>query len=147
MICYERIPDNVYEYIRGVKQALYSDTNVIFAYLFGGLAQGVKKPLSDIDIAVYVRDVNNLAEYTMNLFLTLSDICKTSEIDIVILNTAPESLAGRILQHKMLLIDKEPFKRHTYESVTLRKYFDFAIKEKQILYRRYKIGRYAPDFP
>ncbi|NMB65833.1 MAG: hypothetical protein GYA16_13290 [Spirochaetes bacterium] len=59
----------------------------------------------------------------------------------------PDNVYEYILQHKMLLIDKEPFKRHTYESVTLRKYFDFAIKEKQILYRRYKIGRYAPDAP
>jgi predicted nucleotidyltransferase len=144
MIHYEHIPYNVQEYIEEVKQALYRDTNIIFAYLFGGLAKGVQKPLSDIDIAVYVRDANNI-EYTMNLFLTLSDICHTSEIDIVILNTAPESFVGRIMHHKMLLVDKEPFFRHTFESLALRKYFDFAIKEKQILYRRYKIGRYAPD--
>lgn len=147
MIRYEHIPDDVYEHMHTVKQALNHDANVVFAYLFGGLARGMKKPLSDIDIAVYVRDTNNIAEYTLNLFLTLSDICNTSEIDIVILNTAPESIAGRIVQNKILLVDKEPFKRHTYESITLRKYFDFAIKEKQILYRRYKIGRYAPDAP
>ncbi len=140
MIHYEHIPEDIFTCIEEAKQALLRDTNVVFAYLFGGLAQGVKNPLSDVDIAVYVNNTHNLPGYTMNLFLTLSDILATSEIDIVILNTAPESIAGRVLQHKMLLVDKEPFRRHEYESVTLRKYFDFSIKEKQILYRRYGIG-------
>ena len=30
------------------------DENVIFAYLFGSLAGGAPKPLSDVDIAVYL---------------------------------------------------------------------------------------------
>jgi len=63
-----------------------------------------------------------------------------SELDLVILNTAPTSLAGRILQNKRILIDKEPFKRHEYESVTLREFFDFSIKEKSIFLSRYGIG-------
>ncbi len=144
MIHFERIPDDIDARIEELKQALLRDPNIVFAYLFGGLAKGVKKPLSDVDIAVFVNDMSNLAEYTMNLFLDFSNILHTSEIDIVILNVAPESIAGRILQHKKLLVDKKPLQRHLYESVTLRKYFDFAVKEKQILYRRYKIGRFIP---
>jgi hypothetical protein len=58
----------------------------------------------------------------------------------VVLNSAPVSLAGRSLQTRKLLVDKDPFLRHKYESQTLREFFDFAIKEKEILHGRYGIG-------
>ncbi|GFP20688.1 hypothetical protein HKBW3S03_02192, partial [Candidatus Hakubella thermalkaliphila] len=41
---------------------------------------------------------------------------------------------------KKLLIDKEPFRRHIYESVTLREFFDFKVKEDAFFARRYGIG-------
>jgi hypothetical protein len=72
----------------------------------------------------------SLAEVKLDLFDKLSDLFGTAEIDLVILNTAPISLAGRILQKKQLLVDKEPFRRHRYESLTLREFFDFRIKEE-----------------
>ena len=37
-----------------------------------------------------------------------------------LLNTAPVSLAGQNIQNKQLLVDKEPVRRHQYESLTLR---------------------------
>jgi len=49
-------------------------------------------------------------------------------------------LKARIIQNKKVLIDKDPNLRYSFESLTLREYFDFSIKEKDILYRRYKIG-------
>ena len=143
MIHFEHIPNDILLYIEKLQQALQEDDNVVFAYLFGGLAKGAVSPLSDVDIAIYVNRVEDMVEYKMKLFVMLSEILNTSELDIVILNTAPESIAGRILLKKRLLVDKNPHKRHIYESVTLRKYYDFSIKEKQILFRRYGIGRYS----
>ena len=143
MIHFEHIPNDILLYIEKLQQALHKDDNVVFAYLFGGLAKGVVTPLSDVDIAIYVNSIEDITEYKMKLFVMLSEILHTSEIDIVILNTAPESITGRILLNKKLLVDKNPHKRHIYESLTLRKYFDFSIKEKQILFRRYGIGRYS----
>ena len=37
-------------------------------------------------------------------------------------------------------IDKDPFLRHQYESRILREFFDFTVREKEILQRRYGIG-------
>ena len=51
----------------------------------------------------------------------------------MILNATPLSVAGRILQNRQILADKEPFRRHIYESVTLREFFDFKIKENAFL--------------
>lgn len=140
MIKYEMLPPDILSKIPDAEKTLCLDDNVIFAYLFGGLAEEKLKPLSDIDIAVYVRDRATLAEYKFRLFESLADALGTSEIDLVILNTAPISICGRILQHKRLLVDKEPFRRHSYESVTLREFFDFKVKEDALFSRRYGLG-------
>lgn len=140
MIKFEKIPENILSKVPDVVEILNREGNIVFAYLFGGLAEGKIKPLSDVDIAVYLKETINLAEYKLDLFNKLTSALGTSELDLVILNTAPVSLAGRILQNRQILIDKEPFKRHDYESLTLREYFDFRIKENTIFAARYGIG-------
>lgn len=141
MIKFERLPANILSKIPEVKKVLAEDDNVIFAYIFGGLAEGKVKPLSDIDFSVYLRNTDNLAEYKLHLFDRLTDALGTSELDLVILNTAPISITGRILQNKQILIDKEPPIRHAYESLTLREFFDFKVKEDALFSLRYGIGR------
>lgn len=141
MIKFERLPINILSKIPEAKKVLVNDDNVIFAFIFGGLAEGKVKPLSDIDIAVYLRNTDKLAEYKLYLFDSLTDALGTNELDLVILNTASISIAGRILQNKQTLIDKEPPVRHAYESLTLREFFDFKIKEDALLSMRYGIGR------
>ena len=140
MIKFEKLPEDILSNIAEGKNVLLYDDNVIFAYLFGGLAEGKVTPLSDIDIAVFLKSDHNVAEYKLGLFDRLSDSLGTSEIDLVILNTAPISFTGRILQKKQILIDKDPPRRHIFESVSLRKFFDFKIKEDMYFLRRYSIG-------
>ncbi len=141
MIKFEKIPDDIKQRLPAVVNALDKDPRVLFAYLFGGLAGGEQKPLSDIDVAVYLLDAAPLAEVKLELFEKLADLFGTAEIDLVILNTAPLSLAGRLLQNKHILVDKEPFRRHRYESLTLREFFDFSKKEEAYFKLRYGIGR------
>jgi predicted nucleotidyltransferase len=141
MIKFEKIPDDIMQRLPTVVNALEQDPRVLFAYLFGGLADGEQKPLSDIDVALFLVETTSLAENKLDLFEKLSDLFGTAEIDLVILNSAPISLAGRILQKKQLLVDKEPFRRHRYESLTLREFFDFSKKEEAFFRSRYGIGR------
>ena len=138
---FERLPADILSRIPHVAEVLLEDSNVFFGYLFGGLATGGVKPLSDVDIAVFVRDTEGLAEYKLDLFDRLAAALGTAELDLVVLNTAPTSLAGRILRHRRVLVDKDPFRRHAYESLTLRKFFDFHLKEEALLARRYGLGR------
>jgi hypothetical protein len=141
MIQFEKLPENILSRLPDAQKILSGDRQVVFAYLFGGLAEGTVRPLSDIDIAVYLRDTAHLAEYKLLLFERLADAMGTGEIDLVILNTAPISLVGRVLLKKRLLVDKNPFQRHSFESTALRKFFDFRIKEDLLFERRYGIGR------
>lgn len=138
MIRFKKIPEDTHQKIDLLIDLFMEDSNIIFAYLFGGLIRDKGKPLSDVDLAVYVKNVKRL-NY-LSLFGKISQILCTDEIDLVVLNSAPISLAGRSLQRRKILIDKDPFLRHRYESRILREFFDFTIKEKEILHRRYGIG-------
>jgi predicted nucleotidyltransferase len=140
MIKFEKLPDDVLSRIPRAEKTLLEDADVIFAYLFGGFARDEVNPLSDIDIAVYLRDSGNLAEHKLCLFNGLADALGTAELDLIILNTAPVSIAGRILQNRRVLVDKEPFLRHSYESVTRREFFDFKVREDAFFSRRYRVG-------
>ena len=138
MIRFKKIPENIHEKMSLLSDFFLSDSNVIFAYLFGGMVKDRLSPLSDVDIALYVKDIKKL-DY-LEMFGKIADILSTDEIDLVILNSAPLSLTGRILQGRKVLVDKKPFVRHLFESRILREFFDFSIKERDILKRRYGIS-------
>ncbi len=138
MIRLKKIPENIHQKMGALTDLLMNDSHIIFAYLFGGLLRGRLNPLSDVDLAIFVRTPRKL-DY-LELFSRIASVLGTDEIDLVILNKAPLSLTGRILQNRKVLADKQPFLRHKYESLILREFFDFTIKEKNILRRRYGIG-------
>lgn len=139
MIRLKLIPTNIHQKIDSLINLFMKDRNIIFAYLFGGLVKDRFNPLSDVDLALYLKDRKKL-DY-LETFKKISKTLETEEIDLIILNNAPLSLAGRILQNRKVLVDKVPFLRHRYESLILREFFDFSIKEREILQRRYGIGR------
>lgn len=138
MIRFKKVPENIRQRIDLLPDLFMEDSNIVFAYLFGGLVRDKRSPLSDVDLGIYVKNMKGL-NY-LSLFDNISQILGADEIDLVVLNSAPISFAGRILQKRKILIDKDPFLRHQYESRILREFFDFSIKEKGILHRRYGIG-------
>jgi predicted nucleotidyltransferase len=93
--------------------------------------------LSDVDIAVYLSESSDLLEKKLEILGELIAILKTDEIDLVILNEAPLTLRMKILENKKLILDNAPFLRHRYESLAMREYFDFSIKEMAILEKRF----------
>ena len=114
--------------------------DVLFAYLFGSYANSRATPRSDIDIAVYLLDSVCDSVNKLDLVDDLSTALRTDGLDLVILNKAPITLAKRVLEKHIVLIDKNPTDRHQYESLIMRKYFDFSILEKEILERRFFNG-------
>ncbi len=138
MIKYKKLPENIDESIGSLVAYLEGDRNTVFAYLFGGILRTTKSPLRDIDIAVYVADRKKL-DY-IRMFHNVTDALGTEEVDLVVLNDAPISLSGRIVQNRKVLVDKRPFVRHQFESLVLRKYFDFRERERMLVKRRYGIG-------
>ena len=124
------------------KAAAYMESvpQVEFAYLFGGLVKHGVQPLSDVDVAVHLDKKADFAETRLEILGRLVDTLKTDEIDLVLLNNACLSLRMEILENRIVIVDKKPFTRHAYESLTMREYFDFSYIEKGILTRRFLNG-------
>ena len=140
MIRYKKLPANIEDLIPKALTYLQSVPEILFAYLFGSFGKGKQLPLSDVDIAVYLKEPTVVQEKKMEILGALVDILQTDEVDLVVLNSAALALRMRILESKKVVVDREPFLRHRYESLTMREYFDFSILEKQILNRRFLGG-------
>ena len=141
MIKYQQLPKNILELLPKAADYLESHPRVLFAYLFGGLAKGRLQPLSDVDLAVYLIESQSFSDLKLDILGKLMENLQTDEIDLVVLNTAELPLQMNVLQNKKLLVDNDPFARHKFESLTMRKYFDFSMIESAILRRRYINGR------
>lgn len=140
MIKQNALPSDILSRLELLKPLFLSDYRIVFAYIFGGLASGKQQPLSDVDIAVYLNSCADKAEAKLDIIGALSDTLNTDEIDLVILNDAPISLVGRVLMKKRLIADKQPFIRHSFESLALREFFDFSRIEQDVLLRRFADG-------
>ena len=141
MIRDKKLPANIEDLIPKALTYLQSMPDILFAYLFGSFGRGKRLPLSDVDIAVYLKERLVVQEKKIEILGALSDILQTDEIDLVVLNNAPLPLRMSILENKKVVVDREPFLRHHYESLTMREYFDFSILERGILNRRFLGGR------
>lgn len=115
-------------------EALEAEADVVFAYLFGSQSTGKAGPRSDIDVAVYLRDDGvDAFETRLRLAGVLARAIGTDALDVVVLNTAPLSLAGRILTTRRVLVDHQPHQRHLFESLTARQFVDFRFREHRLL--------------
>ena len=122
-----------------VEQYLKGSKDIAFAYLFGSLARDIATPLSDVDIAVYLRS-EKTSDKRLEIIGDLVNILKTDRLDLVILNTAPLSLKMRIMKARKVMADNLPFIRHVFESTTIRTCLDFSKVEDRILEKRYLHG-------
>ena len=137
MIHKSPLPADVEERLKTLGQALEGCSGVVFAYLFGGAAAGRIGPLSDVDVAVYLDESVPPIEGRLEAVGVATRHLGTDEVDLVVLNAAPTALAGRILQTRRVICDRDPFRRHRYESLALREFFDFRVFEHRLLARRY----------
>jgi len=131
------LPSDINARLTIAQQKLANDTRVLFAYVFGGVGRGRVTPLSDVDIAVYLDNVTDASAAQLELLGMLTEILGSDAVDLVILNNAPLSLAGRIQHSARVLVDHDPARRHEYESLTRRMFCDFQFVERKILHRRY----------
>ncbi len=140
MIRHSMLPENIQSLLPKAQAFLQSRSEICFAYLFGSLVRGKPSPLSDVDIAIYLSENVDPYEKKLEILGKLIDLLETDEIDLVILNEAPLTIKMKILENKKVIVDNIPFLRHQYESLTMRKYFDFSTKELAILERRFLRG-------
>lgn len=140
MIHRHPLPADIEGRLRTLDQALEKCSGVVFAYVFGGAAAGRLRPLSDVDVAVYLEETLDPVAGRLETIGAVTTHLGTDEVDVVVLNTAPISVAGRILQTRRVICDRDPYRRHRFESLVLREFFDFHLFEHRLLARRYDRG-------
>jgi uncharacterized protein len=113
---------------------------VRFAYVFGGAGRRDLRPLSDVDVAVYLDDAVDPVTTRLDLIGAVTKHLGTDEVDLVVLNRAPIALLGRILQNRRVIAERDPFLRHRFESLALRQFLDFRIFERRFLDARFARG-------
>lgn len=114
--------------------------DIEFAYLFGSVSTGRTTERSDIDLAIYVSESVDAQLARLETSRIVASHLGTDAVDIVLLNAAPIAVAGRVLTTRRVLVDRRPFLRHRYESLTARLFQDFRIREHRLLAARYPRG-------
>lgn len=134
------LPVEIDRRLESLGSVLEAQPAVRFAYLFGSAARHDLRPLSDVDVAVYLDAAIDPVAARLDVIRLVTKHLGTDEVDLVVLNHAPTALAGRILQTRRVISDKDPFLRHRFESVELRKFWDFRIFEQRFLDARFPRG-------
>jgi predicted nucleotidyltransferase len=134
------LPPDIERRLATLGSVLDRQPAVLFAYVFGSAGRGALRPLSDVDVAVYLDEGADPIQARLDLIRVVARHLGTDEVDLVVLNDAPTALAGRILQSRRVVSDREPFRRHRFESLALRKFLDFRRLEQRILDARFASG-------
>jgi hypothetical protein len=101
-----------------------------FAFLHGSRAAGTERRDSDVDVAAWWgRDVP-----------PPWDVPLPEGVDLLVLDTAPLELAGRVALHGVLLFDDDPPARVEWQARTRLVYLDEEERQRR-LDRIYRAGR------
>jgi predicted nucleotidyltransferase len=110
---------------------------VTLAYLFGSTIRREANRLSDIDIAVLFDDTllqKEAFDLQLELIGELTELLKTNNVDLVILNDSPLLLTYNIIREGIILKSDEPV-RVKFETKIMSRYLD----------ERYHIQRHAKE--
>ena len=133
----ETLPTDIERRLASLGHVIAEATpDVDFADLFGSAVTGGRTPRSDIDVAIYVSDRADTFQIRLTVAHAVAKYLGTDAIDVVPLNSLPISVAGRVLASRWVLLDRVPFARHRYESLTARMFQDFRIREHRMLAER-----------
>ena len=131
------LPADIEDRLDGLGDAIgLCSPHVEFAYLFGSAASGRLTPRSDVDVAIHVAPRADRQAVRLAVARAAARHLGTDAVDVVLLDTAPISLSGRVLTGRRVIFERNPFVRHQFESLTLRKFHDFRIREHRILASR-----------
>lgn len=110
----------------------FGGQGVAFAYLFGSHATGTATARSDVDVAVHLAaSPDDRIAAAACLAGVLERASGLGPIEVVVLNDAPLSLAGRVREHGRVIHSTDEVARVRWDSLTARQYHDFRIHEER----------------
>jgi len=122
---------------------------VAAASLIGSQATGTAGPLSDIDVAVWLRpelSADERATVANELAVSAMGALGTSEVDLVVLNDAPPLVCHRAMRDGRRILDRIRRARVRLETRALLDYLDTAALRETLaagMRRRMEDGRFG----
>lgn len=97
------------------------------AYLFGSAAKNKLRPDSDVDVAVVLSEEVSTDRFFNYRLKAMTDISRLlhREIDVIVLNEAPNLLAYQILKYGVRIYEQNGERDRRLEVKVLMEYFDF----------------------
>ena len=118
--------------INEIKNYLNLNNDILFAYLFGSYAKNNFTQISDVDIAIYLKNDTDIFDKKLRIHLDLSKLLN-KEIDLIILNeTKSYSLLKDILDNHILLKDSPDDSREMFEVTKHHDILDFQVFQRMI---------------
>lgn len=116
------------KYLPGLIEFFKTQYDVISVYLFGSRASGTAGPLSDIDIAVLLKEGLGKGIYSekeMDCLGKSNDILHTDEVSFVLLNKAPLTIQYGVISEAKVLFSRDEEVRLSFEERVIDEYMDF----------------------
>ena len=101
---------------------------VLFAYLYGSYATGVVHAYSDVDIGIYIKNLQDSKHLELELSLSLEfdNLLKADAAsEVRIINKLPLIILGNIVTEGFLIYSKDESLRVDFETSVRSAYFDF----------------------
>ena len=146
MIRRKKIKGDLTPLINKLRKKLREEKEVLFAYIIGSYATGKNNPMSDFDIALYLEDDKDIFERKLYFNSLITDILKTDEVDIIILNNSSPFFVHHALKNAKLLFSKNEEKRISFLVKNLKEYFDMEYyyqRFKESILKRIEEGKYG----
>jgi predicted nucleotidyltransferase len=109
---------------RTIEEVLQRHAHVLEAYLFGSQVRGEARAHSDVDVAVYVADVNAFDE--VGVAAELMSALGRDAVDLVVLNRAPPLLYHRVLRDGERVLSRDLRATTVREGEALSRYCDYV---------------------
>ena len=121
------------EVTTAIRDVFAKQSSVLVGYLFGSVCTGRRGPLSDIDVAVLLRESPSRAAQEGDIHDALCRALRTDRVDFVSLSSAPPSLSYRIIRDGECVYCADERARENFETSTVMRYLDFKPVREQAL--------------
>ena len=100
------LPEDVTDRLPVLIEQVEKDRDIVALYVFGSLAAGDLKPLSDLDFGTLISarlDKQKRFDKHLDLIGKFNEVLKTDELDLVMMNDAPMRFSHNIIKSGKLI--------------------------------------------
>lgn len=111
-----------------ISRILKRHKNILFAYIFGSYARKEVRKDSDIDIAIFLKDLSVVEEdpsFEVKLALEIEKETDLKNVEVVVIDNKPLRFLNQVLRYGKLIFSRDENERLKFETFITKSYIDF----------------------